>query len=498
VLKMESAQILEGTATVSGLADIYPRLKSFQERMRKFRSHSAVFDAEETYLFSRPRKLYFVKVDIVRCFDSINQAMLTDILKDIVKEEEYLVQKYSVTFASVGKIKRNWIKRAKTAGEFVQFEKLAKEIAENLRNTIVTDGVVYSLEERENLLQLLEEHICNNLVKMGKRFYRQLVGIPQGSVLSSLLCSLFLSHLERRKLQTIISRNDLLLRLVDDLLFITPVQEKAIEFINLFHQGIADYGCSVNPTKTVVNFDYVYSGIQLKRVEYLSSLKSPNDFPWCGLLINMKRLVVKADYTRLAGTGVNIVFKRSLIDTLSDIKETLSVEYSRRPWVSLKTKMFQYVSLLLLLFPDARRLQVNSEAGVLLNVYQSFLICAMKLYSHVKTILATSKHGPPPATPFLLDVIGSTIQYMYGLVRSRGKRVIGLSQLPTTAVNFLKVEWLGLRAFWVVLSRKQSKYTELLQELGKLEQDGKFASLRNRMKQLQLDRRSKALDAIIY
>ncbi|KAJ3382283.1 hypothetical protein HDU84_004392 [Entophlyctis sp. JEL0112] len=210
----------------------------------------------------------------------------------------------------------------------------------------------------------------------------------------------------------------------------------------------------------------------------------------------MKRLVVKADYTRLAGTGVNIVFIRSLIDTLSDIKETLSVEYSRRPWVSLKTKMFQYIT------PKCQPIfldvQVNSEAGVLLNVYQSFLICAMKLYSHIKTILATSKHGPPPATPFLLDVIGSTIQYMYGLVRSRGKRVIGLSQLTTTAVNFLKVEWLGLRAFWVVLSRKQSKYTELLQELGKLEQDGKFASLRNRMKQLQLDRRSKALDAIIY
>ncbi|KAJ3084335.1 hypothetical protein HDU99_001757 [Rhizoclosmatium hyalinum] len=287
VLKYESGDVLKDGATVCGLTDIYPRLKAFKDRMRKV----------------RPQQLYFVKADIVACFDNINQEKLMQILRDVVREEEYLIQKYSVTFASVGKVKREYTKRAKKSDDFTQFATLAKQLAGNMRNAIFTDNVVYSLEDREELLVLLEEHICNNLIKMGKRFYQQVLGIPQGSVLSSLLCSFFLSHMEKHKLGKLVSTNELLLRLVDDFLFVTPSKAKAIAFVQLLHQGISDYGCSVNPLKTVINFDLEDSGVKLKRVESLSELKSPRDFPWCGLLIDMKKLHVKVDYIRLSGTS---------------------------------------------------------------------------------------------------------------------------------------------------------------------------------------------------
>jgi hypothetical protein len=38
------------------------------------------------------------------------------------------------------------------------------------------------------------------LFQIGQRYYRQIVGIPQGSVLSVLLCSFFYGDLERTRL----------------------------------------------------------------------------------------------------------------------------------------------------------------------------------------------------------------------------------------------------------------------------------------------------------
>ena len=49
-------------------------------------------------------------------------------------------------------------------------------------------------------MSLLREHITTNLVKIGPRLFRQKDGIPQGSVLSSLLCSLFYGDMEANKL----------------------------------------------------------------------------------------------------------------------------------------------------------------------------------------------------------------------------------------------------------------------------------------------------------
>ena len=81
-----------------------------------------------------------------------------------------------------------------------------------------------------------------------------MVGIPQGSVLSSLLCSIFYADLERTRLNftqdpmsvcaSFLSLNSrviyrqLLLRLIDDYLFITTDQAKARKFLDLMIKGL--------------------------------------------------------------------------------------------------------------------------------------------------------------------------------------------------------------------------------------------------------------------
>lgn len=113
-------------------------------------------------------------------------------------------------------------------------------------------------------------------------YLEQQQGIPQGSVLSALLCALFLGQLEHRQLYPRIrtagstdsstswspgtgeSRASpdayssrplhLLLRQVDDFLFLSTSQAQAAAFAETLSRGFPELGVSVNPAKTVANF----------------------------------------------------------------------------------------------------------------------------------------------------------------------------------------------------------------------------------------------------
>lgn len=77
---------------------------------------------------------------------------------------------------------------------------------------------MYGFDYLEETLELLEEHITDNIVRVsktktslnmdshfrpqiGSELYRQVVGIPQGSVLSTLLCAIFYGNLEETELK---------------------------------------------------------------------------------------------------------------------------------------------------------------------------------------------------------------------------------------------------------------------------------------------------------
>ena len=44
------------------------------------------------------------------------------------------------------------------------------------------------------------------------------------------------------------------MRMVDDFLFVTDVPEAARDFLDLMTEGIPEYNCHINETKTVTNF----------------------------------------------------------------------------------------------------------------------------------------------------------------------------------------------------------------------------------------------------
>ena len=155
----------------------------------------------------------------------------------------------------------------------------------------------------------------NNILQLGKEFCIQKSGVSQGSLLSSLLCSFYLGHVERKIifpfLQRIPNSADVredpsslhphytLLRLVDDFLFISTSKEQATSFFNRIRRGFREYNCYMNREKFGVNFELSGQRNLKANRKYVGADGIPF-LPWSGVLINCLTLEIQADYTRSA------------------------------------------------------------------------------------------------------------------------------------------------------------------------------------------------------
>lgn len=268
-------------AAMFSVGDIYPRIKAFQERLR----------ATGTTL----PKLFFVKVDITACFDTIPQGALIKLIESIITEPEYRLEKHAEIRApasiSSKKPIRRFIARAQLPGKVNRFADFAQTEVKRrgVSKTVFVDDVVHKFRDSNSLLDLLEEHVRRNIIMIGKKFYRQKNGIPQGSVLSSILCNFFYGDLENKKLSFAFEDDGILMRLVDDFLYITPEREKAQRFLEVMHGGMPEYGAFVSAQKTLVNFETSVGGRKVAR------LLDTEEFPYCGNLLNTRTLEIRKD-----------------------------------------------------------------------------------------------------------------------------------------------------------------------------------------------------------
>ncbi|KAG8777612.1 hypothetical protein FRC15_011232 [Serendipita sp. 397] len=183
-------------------------------------------------------KLYFVKMDVHACFDSIEQGKLLDIIRRTLTEKRYMLQKYTQTYRSRDRVKRNFTRRAFADDDHQHFLSIATDLATSLRHAVFTDQVVHTFEERNELLALIEEHISSHIVEIGGNFYKQKVGIPQGSVISTILCNFFYEDLESSsRFDFMRGPAQLLLRYIDDYFFVSTSLENAKQFLAMMNEG---------------------------------------------------------------------------------------------------------------------------------------------------------------------------------------------------------------------------------------------------------------------
>ncbi|CAG8851548.1 19333_t:CDS:2, partial [Racocetra persica] len=70
------------SSSVFNFNEVYERLKEFKQNFTKNRHTQST--------------LYFAKVDVQCCFESIDQEQVLEVVNDVLKESEYVIHKYDV------------------------------------------------------------------------------------------------------------------------------------------------------------------------------------------------------------------------------------------------------------------------------------------------------------------------------------------------------------------------------------------------------------------
>ncbi|XP_065632658.1 telomerase reverse transcriptase [Quercus suber] len=324
--------------------------------------------------------------------------------------------------------------------------------------------------KKEELFFILKEHVKCNVLQFDKKFFVQGVGIPQGSALSPLLCSLYYGHLERNLIASFLEKTSkgaskdisrrhismdasaeessgdryILLRFTDDYLFISTSKKQAASFFSRLQRGFCEYNCYMNDGKFSHNFDIgQLSGITSSRAyvgeDGISFLR------WCGLLLNCCTLEVQADYTKYLN---------------NHLSSTLTVNWQSKPGRHLRAKLCSFMR------PKCHPIffdsNINSAAVIRLNIYQAFLVCAMKFHCYVCDLSYICKlHAG-----FYLYIIERSLRYMYKLIKKRMRSAYHYSDVrPILQLEEEEVEWLGLYAYIQVLKRKESRHKRLISSL---------------------------------
>jgi telomerase reverse transcriptase len=327
---------------------------------------------------SRASPLYFAKVDVKSCFDTIPQQRLLKLAEDILSANEYHLTRYARAKLLGGHneetpgfgAKPSWkflTKATTDQGRFNLDDEIVSETAAGRTRTAYVGGVVQRPQQRQAILDLLHEHVESNIVKLGNRLYRQKEGIPQGSIVSSLLCSYFYAELERNALGFANNDNSLILRLIDDFLVITTDRSVAEKFMRIMHAGLPEFGVQVKVDKSKANFDMDIDGTPVAR------LSAVTDFPYCGNAINTITLDLSKDMERRKATNV---------------QDSVTVEYSKLPGQSFYRKTLNALKM------HMRTMHLstnyNSVETVLTNLHHAFTEVAHKSYSYIK-LLPNSK-----------------------------------------------------------------------------------------------------------
>ncbi|KAK0344893.1 Telomerase reverse transcriptase [Friedmanniomyces endolithicus] len=368
VLNFEKAARPEmlGSALFS-VDDIFPRLQAFKDELQR-NGHG-------------DSPLYFAKVDVQSCFDTIPQKRLMALASTIIRDDSYRIAKYARAKLVSGQSKQSpgfgarpsWkflTKASASSRPFSFANETATDTNEGRSRTVYIDNVVQRAESRKAVLDLLEEHVQANLIRIDKRYYRQKRGIPQGSIVSSLLCSYLYAGLERDVLGFLAEGQTLLLRLIDDFLVISTDRSIAERFMHVMHAGIPEYGVQVKAEKSRANFDVLVQGKAIAR------LPQHSDFAYCGHAINTVTLDLSKDHERRRKTN---------------IADSVTVDFSRLPGQTFYRKTLNAVKLQM--HAMLLSTKYNSVQTVWANLYHSFSEIALKSYHYIHSLPAGKEPG---------------------------------------------------------------------------------------------------------
>ncbi|KAI3445021.1 hypothetical protein Pfo_001686 [Paulownia fortunei] len=481
---------------------------------------SSVFDYNDVYrklvpfLFllkngsTNMPSVFIVVSDVSKAFDSINQDKLLSVMKDVILDAEYTLEKFTQVIRTKKSLRVHQHMTLAHQDIVTASANITPRLPGQSLDSVLVKKAVSRKIRKEEINLILKEHITRNVVRFDNNFYLQRVGIPQGSVLSSLLCSFYYGHMERNVVFPFLEKSSedllgecdtsgasasrgnhtkeifscgseyLLLRFIDDFLFISTSKKQASMFFSRLERGVRDYNCCMNEEKYGLNFNL--SNGQGCRSSRLHVGKDGVSFlRWSGLLVNCSTLEIQADYTRYLN---------------SHLRSTLTVSCRGKVGRQLKAKLRIYLRPKCHpIFYDSN---INTPGVVRLNIYQVFLLCAMKFVCYISNLSILPRLSPK----FSVNAIDASLRYMNRLIKRKMYSFeVNSAFRPKYDVKKKDVIWLGLYAYSRVLKKKQSRHKKLLRLFrSKLKAYGKAENMSSELKYAIDDAHSSVLWSIKY
>ena len=359
-----------------------------------------VHDKLHDYKASNQGPFYLVKTDISNCFDSIPHDKLLQVLSEVIDRTNFVINTFDVWTRSdvSGKVGRRVYRQASPASKPPACDELQSSLRERFPRALITDRVISKHVSYDRLMRSLRDHILQNYIRMDDTNYRQTLGIPQGSILSSLLCALFYGHLDSTCLGKFDIPGTLILRYTDDFLLVTDRKDVALDFITHILSGFPEYGVKFKLEKALTNF--------VDSCHHLPVCQSL--FPWVGLLLD-PHLNVHSDCNRIHGTRLS---------------DTLTIH--RAP----STDLYAAFSLQMkrLLRPRLHRLLRSSRA----NVMDTLLLLYMRAICYRRQLQGYGQALDSLKTAHALQKV---IEWMSERVKFGRRELLGMAAVAKKAVK---------------------------------------------------------------
>lgn len=253
------------------------------------------------------REMHILTMDVEKCFDNLDQSKVCQAVSGILKQEDYTITGYNQVFMNnkltkrIRSIAHKHVEVNLQGLDAGDAEPIFRTIFDRARNNTASCILIDRAEGwhvgRSEITRKVSQHIKTHLTKFGARTFCQGRGIPQGSILSSLLCSICIDQFEKLYVDPILFSQEnsdknpgqsqegpasaLCVRMLDDFLVISTNPDRLRSFQLAMERGFPDFGLRVKASKTVVS-----SPDQVK-------------IPWCGYLFNSSDLTVTLDESRL-------------------------------------------------------------------------------------------------------------------------------------------------------------------------------------------------------
>ncbi|XP_047484009.1 telomerase reverse transcriptase-like [Penaeus chinensis] len=203
---------------------------------------------KRVYLTGESKPLYFVRVDVQDAYGSINHETLKMLIQKGISNLPSILKFgcYSALQCS---------SKAPSQKSYILLDETGQPTS-----PLVRGG--YPLVQCGEPLKVHTGQLTPSLMKtvtlqIAKVTQRQCVranrGVPQGGSLSGALCELYYSAMCALHLVNFNKDDSIILRSVDDFLYVTPSSSQASAFLTHMRKGFPDFNCFINERKTQHN-----------------------------------------------------------------------------------------------------------------------------------------------------------------------------------------------------------------------------------------------------